>query len=316
MDSNTHSTDRADRLGSLVAANHELAAKDLDGLSEVALAEDTLRLERLLNSLHGQWLRRLATVDAQGAAGADQDQQALSTASWLRNRLRLSVGAARSTVRTGRALFRGPFTDTAAALVAGDISAAHARVVADGTQRLAEHRKLDADPILAEAARRLDPPRLRQATAYLCQVADPDGADRQAARRHGRRGLWLSATWAGMVAVAGVLEPEAGDLVQAALEPLARPHDGRDDRSGGQRTADALTELARRALEGGGLPRVGGVRPQLLVTVDLDSLQGWPGRPGWGGRVGGAAGPGGVPATGLRRDTDPGAGQPPAQHRP
>jgi hypothetical protein len=32
--------------------------------------------------------------------------------------------------------------------------------------------------------------------------------------------------------------------------------------------------LARRALEGGRLPQSGGVRPQLLVTVDLDSLQG------------------------------------------
>jgi hypothetical protein len=44
MDSNTYSTDRGDRLGSLVAANQELAAQDLDGLSEVALAEDTVRL--------------------------------------------------------------------------------------------------------------------------------------------------------------------------------------------------------------------------------------------------------------------------------
>jgi Domain of unknown function (DUF222) len=42
--------------------------------------------------------------------------------------------------------------------------------------------------------------------------------------------------------------------------------------SGGQRRADALAELARRTLEAGQLPLSGGVRPQLLVTVDLDSL--------------------------------------------
>ena len=41
-----------------------------------------------------------------------------------------------------------------------------------------------------------------------------------------------------------------------------------------------LTELARRHLEAGRLPRTGGVRPQLLVTVELDSLLGHPVQPG------------------------------------
>jgi hypothetical protein len=77
-----------------------------------------------------------------------------------------------------------------------------------------------------------------------------------------------------MVAVDGLLEPEAGTIVQAALEPLAHPQDANDTRQGGQRTADALAELARRALAAGRLPQAGGVRPQLLVTVDLDSLLG------------------------------------------
>ncbi|HSO51150.1 MAG TPA: DUF222 domain-containing protein [Actinomycetes bacterium] len=65
---------------------------------------------------------------------------------------------------------------------------------------------------------------------------------------------------------------------------MARPADATDTRSGPQRNADALTELARRALEGGRLPQAGGVRPQLTVTVDLDSLLGHPGAVG--GEVG------------------------------
>jgi Domain of unknown function (DUF222)/HNH endonuclease len=96
--------------------------------------------------------------------------------------------------------------------------------------------------------------------------------------------VWLSATWAGMVAVNGLLEPEAGQTLAAALEALARPANAHDPRSGGQRRADALAELARRHLEGGRLPQSGGVRPQLLVTVDLDSLLGHPG--GVGGDTG------------------------------
>jgi hypothetical protein len=261
----------------------ELAAADLDGLAGVAVAEDAIRLRRLLDGLEGQWLRWVAAVDAQGAAGADQGQEVGSTAAWLRSRLRMGAGAARSAVRTARALFRGSLNETAAALTSGAISPAHARVIADGTQHLPEHVKLEADPVLVEAASRLDPPRLRQAVGHLVQVVDPDGADRQAERRHERRGVWLSPTWEGMVAVDGLLEPEAGQTLLAALEPLARPTDAKDSRTGGQRTADALTELARRALEGGRLPQAGGVRPQLLVTVDLDSLLG---PCGLGGEVG------------------------------
>jgi Domain of unknown function (DUF222) len=100
-----------------------------------------------------------------------------------------------------------------------------------------------------------------------------------------------------MVAVGGLLEPEAGQTLAAALAPLARPANADDPRSGEQRRADGLAELAGRALEAGRLPQAGGVRPQLLVTVDLDSLLG----PGWWGVTsrGGAAGSRGLPAAGL-----------------
>jgi hypothetical protein len=190
-------------------------------------------------------------------------------------------------VRSGpaRALFRGPLPQTAQALVKGELSVAHAKAVVDGTHHLPDHITAEAEPVLLEAARRLDPPRLRQAVGFLLEVADPEGADAARQRRHERRGLWLLPTFDGMVAVDGLLEPEAGNTVLAALEPLARPADADDTRLGGQRTADALTELARRALEGGQLPQTGGVRPQLLVTADPDCLLGRPGA--IGGDIGG-----------------------------
>ncbi|HEX3212394.1 MAG TPA: DUF222 domain-containing protein, partial [Actinomycetota bacterium] len=220
-------------------------------------------------------------------AGAEEGVQVGSTAAWLRSRLRMSPSAAASSVRTARALFRGPLTQTGQALLAGQLSVAHAQVVASGTQDLAAHTTAEAEPVLVEAARQLDPGRLRRLLGHLLQVADPDGADRDRERRHARRGLWLAPTFEGMVAVDGLLEPEAGQSLLAALEPLARPTDAQDARSGPQRNADALTELARRALEGGRLPQVGGVRPQLTVLVDLDSLLGHPhavgGEVGWAG---------------------------------
>ena len=67
---------------------------------------------------------------------------------------------------------------------------------------------------------------------HLRMVADPDGADTHAERRHQRRGLWLTPTFDGMVAIDGLVESEAGQMVLAALEPLARPTDASDHRSG------------------------------------------------------------------------------------
>jgi hypothetical protein len=192
MDSNIHSarasTRRPDRLAGLAAAIDEVTAQDLDGLTDAALAEQVLGLRRLVDRLEGHWLSELAAVDGRCAAGADQDIQAASTASWLRNRLHMGAGAARSSVRTARALFRGPLTATAQALTAGEISPAHARVLAAGTQDLPDHVTAAAEPVLVETAGRLDPPRLRRVLDHLRLVADPDGADRQAERRHEQRG--------------------------------------------------------------------------------------------------------------------------------
>jgi Domain of unknown function (DUF222)/HNH endonuclease len=291
MDSNIsstqHPTGRPDSLAALAAARDDLAAQDLDGLPDAVRAGRVLELRRLLDQLEGLWLNELAGVDALGAAGAEQGQQVGSTAGWLRNRLRMGAGTASSSVRTARALFRGPLPQTAQALTGGAISVAHAQVLASGTQHLPAQVTAEAEPVLVEAARRLDPGRLRRLLGHLLQVADPHGADRERERRHGRRGLWLAPTFEGMVAVDGLLEPEAGQTLLAALEPLARPTDATDGRSGPQRHADALGELARRQLEGGRLPQTGGVRPQLLVTVDLDTLLGRPnglgGETGWAG---------------------------------
>jgi hypothetical protein len=96
-------------------------------------------------------------------------------------------------------------------------------VLAAGTRDLPAPVAAEAEPVLVAAARRLDPSRLRRVVAQLRGVADPDGAGAQAQRRHRQRGLWLASTWEGMVAVNGLLDPEAGQTLVAALEPLARP---------------------------------------------------------------------------------------------
>ena len=41
----------------------------------------------------------------------------------------------------------------------------------------------------------------------------------------------MAPTWEGMVALKGLLDPEAGQTLLAALEPLSRPPDAHDTRS-------------------------------------------------------------------------------------
>lgn len=76
----------------------------------------------------------------------------------------------------------------------------------------------------------------------------------------------------------GWLDREAAEIVRSALSPLAAPRPATDTevdlRDAAQRDADALVELAHRALSDGELPTEGGERPQVVVTVSLPVLQG------------------------------------------
>jgi hypothetical protein len=299
MDSNTHSASPTERLRALAATITDLAAQDPASLGDAARAERVLALRRLLDRLEGHWLRELAAVDASGAAGAEDGIQAPSTASWLRARLRMGAGAAHRWVRTARALFCGPLTQTAAALTEGAISPAQASVLAHGTHDLPDHTTLEAEPMLLEAAGRSDPLRLRRVLGHLRLVADPDGAADLAERRHGRRGLWLAPTWAGMVAIDGLLEAEAGQTLLAALEPLARPH--RRPRPP-QRWPAPGRCLGRAGPPG---PGRGAAAPERwgAASAERDRGPGQPARTARDGRRGGgrgrAAGPRGLPAAGL-----------------
>jgi hypothetical protein len=174
MDSNTHSTRSPGGLIGLAAVVDGLAAQDRAGLPDAVRAERVLALRRLLDRLEGRWLAALATLDAAGAAGAEHGVQAGSTASWLRARLRMGAGAASRAVRTARALFGGPLTQTAQALRDGELSAAHAAVLTAGTHHLPDQVTVEAEPVLVEAARRLDPGRLRRVLGHLQLVDAPD----------------------------------------------------------------------------------------------------------------------------------------------
>jgi hypothetical protein len=81
----------------------------------------------------------------------------------------------------------------------------------------------------------------------------------------------------GMLAIRGQLDPEAGAILTAALDPLSAPrpqggNNGRDLRPAEQRRAEALIEVCRRAAAAGGAAPAT-TKAQVVVTIDLDTLK-------------------------------------------
>jgi hypothetical protein len=123
---------------------------------------------------------------------------------------------------------------------------------------------------------------------------DPDRAARDERAAQERRELSIVDNGDGTHAVRGLLDDEAAATVRSALDPLAAPcpaADGTPDpRPPKQRHADALVELARRALDHGRLlPGARGARPHVSLTAGLDTLQRLAGAPAaeldWAGPV-------------------------------
>jgi hypothetical protein len=129
----------------------------------------------------------------------------------------------------------------------------------------------------------LEPRLLRQVGARILEHVAPAVAERaeeaalarQEARAHAGRVLYLSPAGDGRVRLTGWLDALAAATINAALDPLCAPtRDPGGQRSPAQRRADALVEICQLALNTNELPRNGGERPQVVLTVPYDLLRG------------------------------------------
>lgn len=253
---------------SVAAGIAQLANTDLGARPDAALGGELVELFRLVAQLDAEICRRLAAFDARGGAAADG---AVSTVAWLRRNCRLAPGAARERVLVARELTELPAA--ASELAAGTISYRHAALIAAATTELPEDNTQPAEPILVEAAQQCDPATLRKITTHLRHTIHPDGARGRDEQLHERRRLYLSPVLDGAFVLNEALDAEGDATVLTALTALAGPTP-EDERTPAQRRADALVELARRALDGGELADTGGERPHLTVTIDLPTLSG------------------------------------------
>jgi hypothetical protein len=235
-----------------------------------ASLERVAGMRRELDAMEAAWLRVVAEYDrsddwrAEGYASA---------ASAIRHVCRMNVGTARAQVEPARILDDLPVT--AAAFGEGDISHAHARVIADAytPERAAELEQVE--PAIVDVARAVTPRELLAVVRRITDAIDGDGGAATDEALHARRQWHMSRTLDGMLAVDGLFDPEAALIHETAIRAqMDRDYHDGDARSAGQRRADAVTELFRRSLDVGLVGGRRAARPHVTVVVDLDRLLG------------------------------------------
>jgi hypothetical protein len=252
-----------------LAAVKAAVADDPHALPDEPLLE---ALEELIDArrlLDVAIARYLAVVDVRDAT---VEPYGRATRGWLIEDKHLPPVTAGRLLKVSRQLAIRPVISDA--LAAGDISIEHAAPILRTLAKLDPADRDVDEKILVEAAKRVDPDSLRE----LCQATEEaactnEAADARRERLHGTRYLNLSTTFNGMVRIDGMLEPDAGAAVIAAIEPLAQKLGPEDDRTVPQRRADALATLAGAAAGFDDLlPDFNGDRPHLHVITPYERL--------------------------------------------
>ncbi len=273
----------------------ELLTRGIDAVAAIQpyglSRDDLLALTRAVETQR----RRLPAVDHQlineiDARGVAVRVGARSTASLLRDVLRLSPGEAAGRVRDasrfgpGESLSGQPipaiFPQVAAAQAEGRISTGHAQVVARAIEALpaavrAEHGDSVEHRLVSEAAH-FDPDHLAKLARHVVAVLDPDGTVASDDDHDRCREASLTRHRDGSGSLRAHLTPIAFAKWQAVLSPLAEPRpqgDQRDERTAAQRLHDALAASASRLLRSGALPACGGTPATVLLTMTLDQLE-------------------------------------------
>jgi hypothetical protein len=232
---------------------------------------------RDLEARMAAWLGKLADYDRTGQYGTDGFA---SAAVALRAACRMNPGVAHRHVELARKLTDLP--DIADAFSRGEISCAHARVVANAhtPERAADITNIETQ--LVAAARDHTPHELGALVRHVTDAIDGDGGAATDDAQLNRRRLHVSSTFDGMVAGDFVYDHTDGEFLKAALRTgMARDHPPGDPRTTAQRRADAHLNLVRRGLARGDLARgdVGTttrpVRRHFIIAIDVHDLPGY-----------------------------------------
>jgi hypothetical protein len=183
----------------------------------------------------------------------------------------LTHGTASAVVRLARRLDDLP--ETAAAFEAGELSRAHAQVMADACTEARAHAMRELEPQLVAAGRTANTREFRSVLGYVCDALDGDGGAATANAQRERQWLTLRETWGGMFAIEGLLDRETAAVASAALDAAMDPPRRGDTRTASRRRAEAFHRVCEAAMPNlaSGPGRAG--KAHLDVHVDLAVLE-------------------------------------------
>lgn len=207
------------------------------------------------------------------AAWREQAAGARDFSDWLSRTTRHGAGAGRRIGTKAKTLEEMPLLKDAATTPGAGLTDAHlshlARVFDDATPASKERIVSAQDDVLL-LAKAKDAASFGRDLRARVAALEADAADGSFEQAHQSRFLRLISSAAG-VRVEGRLDPVAGETVRRALEALSPVPAAGDERTGPQRSADALTLLAERALSYG--EKKGALnRPHLTVLIGEETL--------------------------------------------
>jgi hypothetical protein len=249
-----------------------LAAIDLRELDQEKLAGATVDAHTLQSQLEAHVTRVVGVFDTHG-----DPEGAAGTVPWVTHRCRIKRSQAKAEVMRARALRHMPAV--AAAFAAGELTAAHVRLLA-AAQRSNPEAFAKAEEELVDDASTLRFDVFARRVAYFRQLADPDGVEDAVQDAFARRAVHASRTFEDTIALDGTLDAIGGSIFKNELDRLERIEfeadwrEARDRlgesatssdlrRSFEQRRADALVEMARRSAAMPADARMG----RILLTV-------------------------------------------------
>lgn len=228
------------------------------------------RLRRQCSRSRKGWLQTAARQLAHAAGDTlptEDGGRAQTVAGWLAGVQHSTAGSAGAQLRTARLLQRLPLVT--AAVLEGILTPAQAAVLTRFVGKIDEQALLESQPHLVEVAAAMDPAQLGVGVAHQLATHCEPAFDEQQARAH-RCFLTSRRDADGSLRGSFLLPAEDSEAFLSALEPLARRNTVRDERTAGQRRADALVEVCEQVLRHGHLPDAGGLRPRLSYVLPAD----------------------------------------------
>jgi len=264
----------AEAVAAMNAAIDEFGEASLWSMSIHQVAALVIEVEKLANRVDAMKVAVLAQADkslVRTLGGAK------TTYRWLHTVADVPAWQGRARLQLGEALDARPAT--AAAFSAGEITADAAAAVCAAVEALPSSVPAvmsgEVEQILLATARQEGSRAVTRRAMEITYRFAPEVLEEQEAAAREARFLTLTTRPDGGVTLRGQLDKEAGALAQAVLGPLAAPlpaTDGTPDlRDTGTRYADAFVQLCQIATPD--LPQVRGERPNVSVTVGLESLQ-------------------------------------------